>query len=455
MREQPFWHISDKADYPILRGRRNADAVVVGGGLSGVNTAYWLSKAGLRVILLEAETLGSGASGRSAGLVTQTSGFGYSNMESRFGAEVCQAYTQTQNAAMQSLRELAAERDIQSDWRDMDASIIISDEREKAALEKEYGAMTRAGLAASLTQATQCPLPSLLSIQIHSQATMHPYHYLRSLAQKSVGLGLSVYEHSRVIAMETNLVYTERGSVLAPYLIIATGYPVINTPGWYFTKLYQRQSHLLPVENIQAFDGIYLDAGGCFAMRRHREGMLFHQIEGRVGTRVRESPLEVFAKEYAHGLHQSICHDAYRGIDTYSADGLPYIGAYSAKTPNIFVATGFGHRGIVHSVLAAQAISAKILGLPSEGYPIYSGQRKNQSVLRAELKTALSIARKYVQGALRIRAPRCSHMGCKLVYRPRTKTWECPCHGSLFDDIGRVENAPAVRDTPVRHKRKG
>ncbi len=455
MQDQPFWNVENQAAYPILRGRRNADAVVVGGGLSGVHTALWLCKAGLRVVLLEAGNLGSGASGRCGGLVTQTHGLFYSGLERLFGYEVSQAYTQTQNAALQSLRDLASEPGMDSGWRDMVAFVVSTQDKNENALQKEHQAMNRAGLASSLTQATQCPVPSAMAIELHDQGTLQPYNHLRSVARKATQMGLSIYENSRVIALESNLVYTGRGSVLAPYLVIATGYPVINTPGWYFARLYQRQSALLPMEGSTAYDGMYLDAQGRFAMRRHREGTLFHLIGDRVGTHTREQPLLRFAQEYARGFDHVLPTAAYGGIDTYSADGLPYIGAYSRKTPNIFVATGYGHHGIVHSMMAAQVISAKILGLPGEGYPIYSGQRTGSGVRKAELRTTLSLAGRYAQSLTRLRAPRCSHMGCKLTYRAKTKSWECPCHGSRFDDIGRVLNAPAVHDAPVRHKRKG
>lgn len=455
MQEQPFWSLENQAAYPILRGRRNADAVVIGGGLSGLHIAYWLIKAGLRVILLEAETLGCGASGRAAGLVTQTYGLLYSRMERIFGAEVSAAYAQTQNAAMHSLRDLASERDMDSQWRDMNAYLVAGAAKDSALLEQEHAAMARAGFTASLTQATQCPLPSTMAIQFHGQATLQPYQHLHSVASKATSMGLHIFEHSRVTSLETNMAYTQRGSVLAPYLIIATGYPVINTPGFYFTRLYQRQSYLLPMEKGPAFDGVYLDAHGRYSIRRHREGVLFHQIDDRVGTHVRESPAARFEQNYAASFDHNSPTGTYGGIDTYSADGLPYIGSYSRKTPNIFVATGYGHSGIVNSVLAAQAISAKILGLPSEGYPIYSGQRKGPGVLRAEFQTTASISARYLKGVFQTNAPRCSHMGCKLAYNSRTQSWECPCHGSRFDDIGRVQNAPAVHDAAVRHKRRG
>lgn len=86
-------------------------------------------------------------------------------------------------------------------------------------------------------------------------------------------------------------------------------------------------------------------------------------------------PEERFLSGYAPYLEGAAPSRIYGGIDTYSADGLPYIGAYSKKTPNLFVASGYGGRGLIGSMVAAQAISAKILGLPGEGYAVYSGQR--------------------------------------------------------------------------------
>ena len=455
MQEQPFWQTETQALYPILRGRRNADAVIVGGGFSGLHIAYWLCKAGLRVILLEAGALGSGASGRCAGIVTQTHGTLFSHMERLFPREVGQAYAQTQQAAMQSLRELASQQDMDSGWQDMDAFLVAGDEKESALLREEGAAMARAGFPGTLTQSTQCPLPARLALHVHGQATFHPQSYLLSLAESAARMGLLIFENSRVSSLEANMVYTQRGSVLAPYMVIATGYPLINTPGWYFLRMYQRNSYLLPIDHEDAYDGLYLDMADRFSLRRYREGSLFAMRGERVGTRVREHPLQAFAASYGASFENHLPSVAYGGIDAYTADGLPYIGPYSQKTPNIFVAAGYAHHGVLHSVVAAQAISAKILGLPNDGYSIYSGQRGGKALWRADAKIAAAWAGRYLQGILRLHAPRCSHMGCKLVYRPGTKSWECPCLGSRYDNIGRVLNAPAVYDTPIRHKRKG
>ena len=97
-------------------------------------------------------------------------------------------------------------------------------------------------------------------------------------------------------------------------------------------------------------------------------------------------------------------------------------------------------------MLAAQIISARVLGLPGEGYDLYCGQRGGLTP-----RFLLGLAGRYAGGlAARHWAPRCPHMGCRLVYDAQARIWECPCHGSRFDDIGRVLSGPAVHDAQVR-----
>ena len=130
MQQKPFWIQSEQPIFPMLRGRRNADAVVIGGGLSGLTTALWLCKSGLRVALLEARTLGSGASARCGGMVSLTGGLLYDRLEQKMGQAVVNAYAQTQQSALQALRELAREQGAASDWRDIDAWLVAEGQKD-------------------------------------------------------------------------------------------------------------------------------------------------------------------------------------------------------------------------------------------------------------------------------------------------------------------------------------
>lgn len=450
MRNHEFWVKEDWGLYPSLRGPHKADVVVVGGGLTGMTTALWLCKAGLRVILLEAETLACGATARCAGMLSLTNRMMMEKLEKQRGMETAGAFLRSQMTSFGAIRSLAEEVEDGFDWQDADAGMVAASRRK--GVSGEAAALRRAGAVADEDSAVRTPLPGAGAFTLRNMATLHPIKYFRYLTHEATKLGLRIFEHSRVMALETNLAQTWQGIVTAPYIVIATGYPIINVPGWYFIRLWQRRRTLIPLAGAPAFEGMFFDAGGRYGIRRWQDGMLLQLDGGGVGTR-REDALTQYDRHYAAYLGNAQAAGAYEGAETFSADGLPYIGAYSHKTPNLFVATGYGGNGLLGSMTAARLISARVLGLTEDSAYVFSGQRKGNSVLLSECASAAAIAGRYAGSMAHLFAPRCPHMGCKLSYCRERRLWECPCHGSRFDDIGHLINAPAVEDALIRHRR--
>lgn len=451
MRNHEFWVKEDWGLYPSLRGPHKADVAVVGGGLTGVTTALWLCRAGLRVILLEAETLACGATARCGGMLSLTNRVLMEKLENGRGVETAGAFLRSQMTSMGAIRVLAEEAEDGFEWQDADAGIVAAVRHNR--LDEEAAALRRAGAAAEVDQTARSPLPGAGVLTLRNMATLHPIKYFRYLVQKATEQGLRIFEHSRVMALETNLVQTRQGIVTAPYIVIATGYPIVNVPGWYFIRLWQRRRSLISLAERPSFEGMYLDAAGRYGLRRWQDGMLLQLDGGGVGTR-REDALNQYHRQYAAYLGNAQATGVYEGAETYAADGLPYIGAYSNKTPNLFVATGYGSNGLLGSMTAARLISARVLGLTEDSAYVFSGQRSGNSVLFSEAVSAAVMARRYLGSMVHLFAPRCPHMGCKLTYCQERKLWECPCHGSRFDDIGHLLNAPSVADAILRRKRR-
>lgn len=123
-----------------------------------------------------------------------------------------------------------------------------------------------------------------------------------------------------------------------------------------------------------------------------------------------------------------------------SLDGIPYIGQYSARTPGVYVATGFNKWGMTSSMVAARLLTDLITGKRSPYAALFSPSR---SILHPQLGiNALEAA----GNLLRPSVPRCPHMGCALKWNPRERTWDCPCHGSRFTEKGRLIDNPATGD---------
>lgn len=451
----PIWLTSEKESYPPLRGRQQAEAVVIGGGLCGMTTAYLLARGGLSVVLLEADRLGYGASGHTMAKVTVQHGLIYSRLKNKWGNGVAQAYAASQANALSTMAGLVEQLQIPCGWTWQSASLAAATQAEELLLEKEERAAQEAGIAASLKQGGGCPIPVRSLLTVPNQAMFDPFAYLRSLAGAFSAMGGRIYEESRVIAVSTQSVATETGSVHAPFVVIATHFPIINFPGWYFLRARQQRSHIMALWDAPAFEGMYLHiVEGGFSLRRHDGLTLLGLHDYTCGTHTdvdHEELLRIKASEY---FPNSRPMAAWHSQDLMSADGLPFIGPYSRRTPNHFVAAGFSKWGMTNSMAAAQALSARILGKPLPESEIYDPARAMSRSASPVLYNFGAAAAAYLGGLKRKSAPRCPHMGCRLKYTASTASWDCPCHGSRFDSIGRILNGPAVKPAAIRNKNR-
>ncbi len=451
----PIWLMGDVPGYTPLRGRQKAEAVVVGGGLCGVTTAYLLAQGGLDVVLLEAGKLGYGASGHTMAKVTVQHGLIYSRLKKHWSRDIAQAYATCQAGALQAMAGLVEKLHINCGWTWQDASLAALNQEEEALLALEEEAAQEAGLSASLKSGGDCPISVRKLLTTPAQAMFDPYAYLTALAGAFSSMGGRIYEDSRVRAVNTQSVSTETGSVHAPFVVIATHFPIINFPGWFFLRARQQRSHVIALTDTAAFQGMYLHIGeNGFSIRRHDNLTIYGACDYACGTQTEVDHEELLRRKAAEAFPDSKPLTSWHGQDLLSADGLPYIGPYSRRTPNHFVAAGFSKWGMTNSMAAAQSISARILGEPLPESEIFSPARTVRHGALPVLSTLALTTGKYVSGLPRKNAPRCPHMGCKLKYVQATASWDCPCHGSRFDSIGRVINGPAVRPAIIRNKNR-
>lgn len=434
--------------YSELRGRKKADVVIVGGGLSGMTIALWLAKSGMSIAVVEAEKLARGSSACCAGMIGMNDGFCFAELERKQGRTIALNYARTRQSAMQAIEKMARQHDNPFEWRSTTQQ-LLAEKAKNEGIAHEKQALEHAGICSEISRQKDAPLPAEISLHVKQAALLNADKYLSFLYKQLLERRVRVYEDSRVISTDGEAVYTAEGSVSAPYIVIATGYPILTLPGWYFLRMEQRMGWLIRFKSPITINGIVSDAEGKFSFCRQGDEVFFTLKGNPIGTVQGSEPEKLFLNQYAEPLWAQSWEKPKAGHYVCTADGLPFIGVYGKQTPNMFVACGYGTQGLLGSMMAAQAISARILGLPSHGYDIYwSAGRGWQE------KMPVEIAGRYIRSQfIHRKAPKCPHMGCKMNYDEDRRIWQCPCHGSCFDDIGHLLNGPAVHEAVVTHKR--
>ena len=182
-------------------------------------------------------------------------------------------------------------------------------------------------------------------------------------------------------------------------------------------------------------EGTYAGMGANgISLRNFGDNLFLSGGRHRTGGKGGWEAVRNFAERHFPGLPERY---AWANQDCMTLDGLPYVGAFSPHTPDLYVATGFGAWGMTNSMAAATLLADLVTGKESPYTAVYSPSR---SMLRLQLLSNLGHT---LSNFLRLTPRRCSHMGCALKWNPAEHSWDCPCHGSRFTADGAVLDSPA------------
>lgn len=251
--------------YAALEQSIEADVAVVGGGISGITTAYLLAKEGLKVVLLEAGQLLNGTTGHTTAKITAQHDLIYDELITKLGAEKALLYYQANNEALQFIKQMIVEKNINCGFSIQDSYVYTDSEKYISKLEKEMTAYNKLGIAGAYAEQITLQLPAKAAVIMHEQAQFHPLHYLSALALKFVEAGGTIYEQTTAVDVEENPlpeVITSKGHrIKCKHVVSCTHFPFYDGHGFYFARMHADRSYVLGLhveEDIP--DGMYLSA---------------------------------------------------------------------------------------------------------------------------------------------------------------------------------------------------
>ena len=455
-----YWNENYKGkDFPKLNKNIEVDVCVIGGGIAGINTAYYLAGRGLKVAVLEKNKLCSSTTGGSTGKITSQHGLIYKYLKDLNGKEYATKYYKANEEAKENIIKIINKEKIDCDLEYKNAYVYTEVEKMVQDIKEEIEYTKKLDIKSDFTTKLDLPLDIYSAIKFENQAQFDPVKYTYGLADAIIKNDGEIYENSKVIdTVEDDGKYnviTKEGKVRAKYLVITTRYPIINFPGYYFMKMYQSTSYAIIVDTHTEinYDGFYINAETpVFSFRTVKSGdknlLLAVGYDYKTGTEIVGNPFEYLKAKVKKMYPEAEVLKSWTAEDAISLDKIPYIGNFSDIMDNCYVATGFNKWGITSANIAAKIITDKIFENSNEYEDIFESSRlgiiKNKEEMMNMIKEAgEGIILERIKGKP---TPTCTHLGCKLSWNPLEEVWECSCHGSKFSKRGVVIEGPANKN---------
>jgi glycine/D-amino acid oxidase-like deaminating enzyme/nitrite reductase/ring-hydroxylating ferredoxin subunit len=471
------------------------DAVIVGGGITGITTALLLQKAGMNCLVAEAKNLCFGTTGGTTSHLNTVMDTPYSTVESDFGKESAQMLAEIARRALNLVRQHVEEYNIDCGYEEKNGYIYAQEESQLKMLDDIYESSLRAGVDVERADHISAPVDFIKAIAFKRQAQIHPAKYVFALAKAFEGLGGTIVQDCRVTEIdedEVHTIKTTKGNIKATRLIWATHIPPGVNILHFRCAPYRSYAMAFTIKEGITPTGLDYDLYDPYHYHRTQNdngkqyiivGGEDHKTAHIKNTEECFRHLKAYIRKY-----YNVDEIAYKWSSQYfePADGLAYIGHLPGNRENVFVATGFGGNGITYSHIAALVLTELLTTGETKYSKIFApGRVKPVAGFTNFVKEQADVVKEFVSGwvgtekieglaelapndAMVVKyegkklalykdetgkphaiSPVCPHAKCIVEWNSAEKSWDCPCHGSRFSPDGEVLTGPAKTNLEI------
>lgn len=479
-----------EANRPSLTKDLEVDVAIIGGGITGITSAYLLAKAGKRVAVLEKDRIGSGETAHTTAFLSYDLDTPLAELKATFKEKIAFKAWVSAGQTINRIEAIIKEEKIDCDFSRCPLYRYALNQEGYNFLRREYNLARRLGFLLKL-EYQQFGLPYHHYLKFGLSAKFQPLKYLSALTKRAEKYGALIFENTPVLTFRGNnpiTIKTSNGFVKAQDLIFAIHQPIKKTfginnrlvPAQTFVLAAQIPSGILP-------EALYHDTLDPYHYFRIDKKSGFDRIILGGEDRIENQPtsdedrfrkLENYLKQLLPKANYTITH-RWSGQIFNPIDGLPLIGNMVGSKHRL-IATGFAGDGLIFGTLSSFINTDIILGQKNPLIKIYEPRRFKKpfkflgQIIKNMKKSIIDLIKgqgedsfvkkikpdsgevfesrgkkiaiyKDSQGKVIKLSPICSHKGCIVNWNNQDKTWDCPCHGSRYDKEGKVIQGPAPR----------
>ena len=379
----PFQDYGAKAELPA-----RAQAVVIGGGITGLSAAYWLRRSGIEVTLLEARGLSGGATGRNGGHIVSGPAVDFAEAVRRYGLETALAIYRFTLQTIDAIQTFVAEHHLECDLALNGTAFVALEDKELRALADSAGLLAKHGLPVVWWDAAAC------ARQTHSDSflggflnpaagQLWPARLVFGIAGQALRLGAEIRTQTPVQGVERRggclVVSTRRGAVQAEQVLYATN-------GWTRRLLPELAQTIVPVRGqviltdpgppLLSF-GLVTDFGYVYCIQRPDGRFVLGGLRNKAAALevgidddsslnpVISAGLRDFLPRHFPALHGLGTQQEWAGIMAWSPDLNPLIGPLPDR-PGEYIAAGYSGHGMPIAFSAGKAAAEMMAGRTPE-----------------------------------------------------------------------------------------
>ena len=475
--QQSFWKTeAGQVHYSKLTDDVKVDTAVIGGGISGTLTAYLLAKAGQSVAIVEAREFSAGSTGGTTAKLSSQHQLIYHEMLERDGLKTARQFYDVNEEGRKLIESIIKEHDIDCDFSEEDAYVFTQDGSYTEDLQVEAQAYDEIGIDGGMTNSIPIDFDVDSALVMRKQAQFQPVKFIHGLLKVIEELGGKVVQHTRYMDKEyhdDHLVLTTDTpyKITCKQAVLATLFPVEDPHSFYSNTMEPMSSHLTAFESDKPFGtGMYISQDEPKRTFRGAYdgdqpilivGGNTHRTGNKKSTLDHYEAIRQFTKA-EFGLTKMLAY--WSEHDMVTPDRRPFIGPIEEGDNKMFVMTGYSKWGLAVAGTAAQLITDLIEGnensykeflSPHRDLPKKEKKKDQPSIAeqanqlqkgeakRFELNEVASGMYKDKTGDIHYVDLACTHLGCEVKWNDGDETWDCPCHGSVFDGTGKVIAGPA------------
>jgi glycine/D-amino acid oxidase-like deaminating enzyme/nitrite reductase/ring-hydroxylating ferredoxin subunit len=496
----------DVPQFSAVTAPVDVDVCVVGGGISGLTSAYLLAQAGKSVAVVEQGEIAAGDTSRTTAHLASVIDDGLARMERWHGKENAKLAVESHAAAIDQIERIVSQEQINCDFTRVDAYLFggSADKSSKSIDEEEAAARRLEKGGVGHSRAPREGFETGPTLRFARQGQFHVMKYMRGLASAIRAKGGKIFQNTHVLEVKvdpTPVVTTKDGQTIkAAAVVIATNSPILGGQ-LLKTKLpaYRTYAIAAAVPRDSVPQALFWDTEDPYHYVRtqpstdeagHPIDLLIvggedHKTGQEQDMDARYARLEAWARERWPML--GAIQYRWSGQVLETPDGLAYIGPDPKGQKGVYVAGGDSGHGMTHGTLAGMILRDLIMGQTNPYAALYNPSRPPVRSIGEWVKENLNVAAQYAQwagggevasadqipaghgaivrhglkmvatykaddGAVSECSAVCTHMECIVHWNPGEKSWDCPCHGSRFSPTGQVIAGPATKDLSAVEK---